>query len=257
MGSSPHTRGLLSYRRPSSGSSGIIPAHAGFTAASIKVNVKLADHPRTRGVYKKVHEWASTPRGSSPHTRGLQAAGTDSSGGDGIIPAHAGFTPPRRTHRPCPGDHPRTRGVYAIWHCRSHPHRGSSPHTRGLRTSSAGGGWAARIIPAHAGFTEAHLDAKLRGSGSSPHTRGLLVHDLCRHVGWGIIPAHAGFTTVVTISPCCGTDHPRTRGVYCVERAIKRGEEGSSPHTRGLLWGGRASCAGERIIPAHAGFTGA
>ena len=50
-------------------------------------------------------------------------------------------------------------------------------------------------------------------------------------------------------------DHPRSRGVYVMRNAIEKGEEGSSPLARGLLFvnGGLSNHAG--IIPARAGFT--
>ena len=71
----------------------------------------------------------------------------------------------------------------------------------------------------------------------------------------GIIPAHAGFTP----RPCGPTgpwsDHPRTRGVYGSTRSGLQVHGGSSPHTRGLLDPGGPGSHGNRIIPAHAGFT--
>ena len=49
-----------------------------------------------------------------------------------------------------------------------------------------------------------------------------------------IIPARAGFTQVGT-SPYYGrTDHPRSRGVYAMEKGEITAEEGSSPLARGL-----------------------
>ena len=70
-----------------------------------------------------------------------------------------------------------------------------------------------------------------------------------------IIPACAGFTFVVTNSDNEERDHPRMRGVYVVTAPVSGGDEGSSPHARGLpvpSWR-RGACP--RIIPACAGFT--
>ena len=71
-GSSPLARGLLVISMAGSFLSGIIPARAGFTQASLGAGQPSADHPRSRGVYF-VLAW-------------------DRSSADGIIPARAGFT---------------------------------------------------------------------------------------------------------------------------------------------------------------------
>ena len=71
--------------------------------------------------------------GSSPHTRGLRDQGAGQPLVTGIIPAHAGFTPPE--------------------HSRRSVSVGSSPHTRGLRDQPAAVRRPCGIIPAHAGFT--------------------------------------------------------------------------------------------------------
>ena len=112
-----------------------------------------------------------------------------------------------------------------------------------------------RIIPAHAGFTRALLLKGRVGHGSSPHTRGLrrLVSSTIRTSR--IIPAHAGFTHHPTGPDDHHRDHPRTRGVYVGGLAGVLDDDGSSPHTRGLLSGHLPPENKERIIPAHAGFT--
>ena len=50
-------------------------------------------------------------------------------------------------------------------------------------------------------------------------------------------------------------DHPRTRGVYLAPPWLPPGDQGSSPHTRGLLLVVHEPAAACGIIPAHAGFT--
>ena len=50
-------------------------------------------------------------------------------------------------------------------------------------------------------------------------------------------------------------DHPRTRGVYGEEEGLQCCDQGSSPHTRGLLKTLNNIRGLGRIIPAHAGFT--
>ena len=152
-GSPPHTRGLLYHLIRKLGIIRIIPAHAGFTIYDNFAYTWRQDHPRTRGVYPTA---PSTPRrraGSSPHTRGLRTRELSRLAGGRIIPAHAGFTRPRRIPPPPSPDHPRTRGVYADQVRRRRDTPGSSPHTRGLQHLRPLHETAGRIIPAHAGFT--------------------------------------------------------------------------------------------------------
>ena len=93
-------------------------------------------------------------------------------------------------------------------------------------------------------------------SGSSPHTRGLLPRVRRGGHGCRIIPAHAGFTGHAHHPPIMYEDHPRTRGVYHLWPRGGFVSGGSSPHTRGLHPLGDPRRLMQRIIPAHAGFTG-
>ena len=193
-GSSPHTRGLLGSRLVSSESLRIIPAHAGFTPSPRSHPTSSPDHPRTRGVYLVMGDVMGDPAGSSPHTRGLREAPLEGVQGEGIIPAHAGFTHESGRLHPARRDHPRTRGVYFGDAMEDVKNQGSSPHTRGLLRGRHGGRQEPGIIPAHAGFTRSGLSrvgrrrdhprtrgvystlpsSRLPLKGSSPHTRGLL-----------------------------------------------------------------------------------
>ena len=112
LGSSPHTRGLRPVALEEVGDGRIIPAHAGFTrrqrvrhhgARIIPAHAGFttpprrrappgSDHPRTRGVYRRISAAQVIPSGSSPHTRGLQTPARVPHHLGGIIPAHAGFT---------------------------------------------------------------------------------------------------------------------------------------------------------------------
>ena len=182
-GSSPHTRGLRAVYPGYLGDLRIIPAHAGFTGRPRSAGTGSSDHPRTRGVYALDPTTVQGGFGSSPHTRGLRGGGHGLGVGDGIIPAHAGFTPGSRA----PAGRPT----------------GSSPHTRGLRGHRRRRAAHRRIIPAHAGFTSVRASRRrwrrdhprTRGvyswprhtgrgrRGSSPHTRGLRVTPRC----WGVM----------------------------------------------------------------------
>ena len=175
--------------------------------------------------------------GSSPHTRGALSA--------------ASFNTPKTR------DHPRIRGEHRLYLCNRwnnhgiipayagstlhlrylhEPSAGSSPHTRGARSTrgwTAGTSWdhprirgehrtrkAAEtllegIIPAYAGSTLSVALVGPRDQGSSPHTRGAHRCDNRRQQA--------------------NRDHPRIRGEH------HKGSE----HRR--FWNG--------IIPAYAGST--
>ena len=94
-GSSPLARGL-----PGSGGRPrkccrIIPARAGFTVSGDSRGHAGADHPRSRGVYSIRRLSVAILSGSSPLARGLPCADCPGITAPGIIPARAGFTPPR------------------------------------------------------------------------------------------------------------------------------------------------------------------
>ena len=70
----------------------IIPAYAGPTTSSVRLCPQSQDHPRIRGAYQKADHRTVLKRGSSPHTRGLQAVLNYGNSLTGIIPAYAGPT---------------------------------------------------------------------------------------------------------------------------------------------------------------------
>ena len=132
-----------------------------------------------------------------------------------------------------------------------------------------------RIIPAHAGQTEATCKdtnapadhpracganrirriSERMHLGSSPRMRGKPM--CCRNDGSGlrIIPAHAGQTSPDRHRTPQEKDHPRACGANTRVASLMRTDYGSSPRMRGkrgLLF--RVRHIG-RIIPAHAGQT--
>ena len=111
-GSSPLARGLRAAPSDCGYSWGIIPARAGFTSPRRLGAPRTADHPRSRGVYRK--EPMTTPKqyGSSPLARGLLRLNRKRLALAGIIPARAGFTLSGSSSDWRRGDHPRSRGVY-------------------------------------------------------------------------------------------------------------------------------------------------
>ena len=173
--------------------------------------------------------------------------------------------------------HPRSRGEN--W-----PHRrggattgGSSPLTRGKPRVGEDSRALARLIPAHAGKTSGRLlravlgrahprsrgeNARANGPacprrGSSPLTRGKLGGDKLVGVLSRLIPAHAGKTYERKTGQPITAAHPRSRGENRRRYPDSCRPQGSSPLTRG-----KRRCRGgnrghERLIPAHAGKTGA
>ena len=174
VGSSPLARGLHTDAPTWLRAKRIIPARAGFTAPPESPPAPRPDHPRSRGVYP-IHATASSrscgssplarglPRlifrvvdllsGSSPLARGLRLQRVCRHEVWRIIPARAGFTPPRYPAGHYRTDHPRSRGVYSDVYLDRSDALGSSPLARGLRGRPRRPRAPERIIPARAGFT--------------------------------------------------------------------------------------------------------
>ena len=253
-GSSPLARGLPPVRPPCRMSDGIIPARAGFTLGSTPSTPLAGDHPRSRGVYLRGAGMGRAAAGSSPLARGLRVRQIMDATLRRIIPARAGFTGPAGPCYPRTGDHPRSRGVYALIRRDDPDYEGSSPLARGLRLRVRRHLRGDRIIPARAGFTPGREPASSSPSdhprsrgvyeyegqvsvywfGSSPLARGLQGRwghaASCR----GIIPARAGFTKIGASSEGPLRDHPRSRGVYGLPDPLGAPNAGSSPLARGL-----------------------
>ena len=231
----PRSRGVYAGARPSTPANRrIIPARAGFTTPHPPSRVIATDHPRSRGVYARAPPARRGRSGSSPLARGLPPLGLAVDGGDGIIPARAGFTSWRASTYSGTGDHPRSRGVYILASINLQRDGGSSPLARGLRPSGAWLSPLLRIIPARAGFTSrgavrcdfckdhprsrgVYMARGRRSSspaGSSPLARGLPAGPHPSAGRRGIIPARAGFTPSGRRGPIRPGDHPRSRGVY-------------------------------------------
>ena len=152
-GSSPLARGLLASSGLLSGSAGIIPARAGFTAVNHPSGSVCRDHPRSRGVYRESTRARSRRRGSSPLARGLPPDAQHPANHSGIIPARAGFTHTHPYRSLLDPDHPRSRGVYATKLFTGCEWKGSSPLARGLLPLQSTLMRRPGIIPARAGFT--------------------------------------------------------------------------------------------------------
>ena len=152
-GSSPLTRGKLSFLVQLVLTIGLIPAHAGKTEPGCSRTSPSTAHPRSCGENVMSHAARLRRWGASPLTRGKLRAQDGSADHLGLIPAHAGKTrPSRRSYRKQPA-HPRSRGENRPGLGSSIIWPGSSPLTRRKLHVLPQRRHARRLIPAHAGKT--------------------------------------------------------------------------------------------------------
>ena len=214
-------------------------------------------------------------KGSSPLTRGKPRRIASRLKRTGLIPAHAGKTPPANTPRPANWAHPRSRGENVCQRSRDSSGRGSSPLTRGKRDMLWQQAGRTGLIPAHAGKTAAvrrrpgrvRAHPRSRGEnsgstgrtrrtkGSSPLTRGKPTGTWAMTSGTGLIPAHAGKTRTRSCRGWTVRAHPRSRGENMGGPFCGYLSRGSSPLTRGKQDRGRGRRRRRGLIPAHAGKT--
>ena len=197
-GSSPLTRGKHNQAARPRASAGLIPAHAGKTVLLVGGVGTAGAHPRSRGengAFGRARSWTT---GSSPLTRGKRYDDGQSSGRYGLIPAHAGKTPPVDQGPDPPWAHPRSRGENAARSAATPISSGSSPLTRGKHDRVRPREGRAGLIPAHAGKTITLGILKRPSCGSSPLTRGKHPVNRLPMVVIGLIPAHAGKTTAAS-----------------------------------------------------------
>ena len=114
MGSSPLTRGKHLSAMFDRSAGGLIPAHAGKTHAPGVMEEVYRAHPRSRGENVIVVRVLAALTGSSPLTRGKPAPRGRGNGRAGLIPAHAGKTPPMSCPPTSSGAHPRSRGENCV-----------------------------------------------------------------------------------------------------------------------------------------------
>ena len=171
LGSSPLTRGKRREVGSQRRNPGLIPAHAGKTRIRASVSSVVAAHPRSRGENGVVARHVVLPLGSSPLTRGKRRRIPARTGGRGLIPAHAGKTPSRRSRTGQTRAHPRSRGENISRASALSAARGSSPLTRGKLHNARAALRADGLIPAHAGKT-AMSSSMFCSIGAHPRSRG-------------------------------------------------------------------------------------
>ena len=268
-------RGTQRYGSTYEQAAGIIPAHAGNTAAPVLVEDVAGDHPRACGEHAAVPLPGFHQIGSSPRMRGTLDCLSVNQIAAGIIPAHAGNTRRHRRGREGVRDHPRACGEHYADVLTMEKTQGSSPRMRGTLRRGERGPDVHGIIPAHAGNTgfRVRADAECgdhpracgehpagaprmgRTGGSSPRMRGTLHRADSRPRDQGIIPAHAGNTEVRNFFKYLYRDHPRACGEHEDRGSRTADRQGSSPRMRGTLEGACEHVHVEGIIPAHAGNT--
>ena len=274
-GSSPLTRGKHGGELGVGRGGGLIPAHAGKTSRSLYMVDGGRAHPRSRGENDDGDRADQGARGSSPLTRGKHHRRDHAGRGPGLIPAHAGKTPPSGPCRARARAHPRSRGENDSGYQPEQVAEGSSPLTRGKPLIQARRIHAQGLIPAHAGKTsvsrptirypEAHPRSRGENSdpgvpthtttGSSPLTRGKRLDRCVAQLTHGLIPAHAGKTLRSRRAGRRSRAHPRSRGENEVSVRRCSSGEGSSPLTRGKRATLSPVNTHPRLIPAHAGKT--
>ena len=94
-------------------------------------------------------------------------------------------------------------------------------------------------------------------AGSSPLTRGKPFPGARGDLRRRLIPAHAGKTSSTSPATPPSTAHPRSRGENSAVGVSGRSGAGSSPLTRGKRQYDPTYRTHSRLIPAHAGKTGA
>ena len=170
-GSSPLSRGIHAAMAALSEEAGIIPALAGNTAGVCQLSTGTWDHPRSRGEYTPFPESKPLWQGSSPLSRGIQCDQEQVARERRIIPALAGNTSSAVVMIMDRGDHPRSRGEYAIGAARELSLPGSSPLSRGIPRSLSPRVSVLGIIPALAGNTGRRRRSGA-GPGDHPRSRG-------------------------------------------------------------------------------------
>ena len=114
-----------------------------------------------------------------------------------------------------------------------------------------------RAHPRSRGENASFCGRRRLSRGSSPLTRGKPCSMCRRASSVGLIPAHAGKTHAKPGYPKTAEAHPRSRGENCTPGTRVPVTQGSSPLTRGKHHDGRPPGLHRRLIPAHAGKTGA
>ena len=233
------------------------PAYAGNTGNGTSDRAPARVHPRIRGEYSSTSQDICRPSGSPPHTRGIHIRLTPRENNTWFTPAYAGNTSASRSSSDVSEVHPRIRGEYLPVQEPDDPLQGSPPHTRGIRFAPVPRVSGRRFTPAYAGNTstltriprKTQVHPRIRGeystsrillmssAGSPPHTRGIQLLNVMHNPLLWFTPAYAGNTPPRGGASWLCWVHPRIRGEYVRRGTWRWPQQGSPPHTRGILSG--------------------
>ena len=158
-GSSPRVRGKLAPDSIDPSNAGLIPACAGKTGSSCSTSIPRPAHPRVCGENLVGCRGDAVGNGSSPRVRGKPASARTLLTVRGLIPACAGKTRPRTSHRSKGRAHPRVCGENLEWFEETTGMPGSSPRVRGKRIHGDSLHLVTGLIPACAGKTSKRVQA--------------------------------------------------------------------------------------------------
>ena len=156
-GSSPLTRGTLTFCNPPNIQCRFIPAYAGNSLRRRGKESVRPVHPRLRGELLFLIEIFAFCNGSSPLTRGTQTQPEQCFMNRRFIPAYAGNSVCSGIEAASVAVHPRLRGELMLSLDSRSNRPGSSPLTRGTHVLENGLRKFARFIPAYAGNSSAQL----------------------------------------------------------------------------------------------------
>ncbi len=138
IGSSPRARGTLIALQFHFYLERFIPAGAGNTYISPRLDLRNPVHPRGRGEHANDRHENGDNVGSSPRARGTRWVDSQHIHYARFIPAGAGNTDGRSTARGFSSVHPRGRGEHASSRIKQGFSTGSSPRARGTRLRGTG-----------------------------------------------------------------------------------------------------------------------
>ena len=170
-GSSPRMRGKLRVTDATENRVGLIPAHAGKTAADSDCFESARAHPRACGENAHIFEGEGGRGGSSPRMRGKLPESPRDLARLGLIPAHAGKTLRQDDYETLEPAHPRACGENIPKNRMPRKYAGSSPRMRGKLFDCHVALSFLGLIPAHAGKTSRTM-GPLSASRAHPRACG-------------------------------------------------------------------------------------
>ena len=192
-----------------------------------------------------------------------------------FIPTYVGHTRCWKRSGGTDTVHPHIRGAYGSEFAWANTETGSSPHTWGIRRRTSTRTKPSRFIPTYVGHTRyksipvgrisvhPHIrgaykdleDVDEKTDGSSPHTWGIRPEWNSPGHRYPVHPHIRGAYGRIRTAGRRTAVHPHIRGAYKPCRWWRRNEDGSSPHTWGILpvdINGRKKW---RFIPTYVGHT--